>query len=237
MFQNKKILTIIPARGGSKGVPRKNIKLAGGKPLIAWMIEAAKKSKYNDRLILSSNDNEIMRVAQKYGCEVPFVRPEEHAQDDSPSSDVIVHALNEIPAYDYVMLLQPTSPLTITKDIDGCIEFCINLSAKATVSVTEPEKTPYWMFRMGKNKRLKPFLSAKYLNYRRQDLPHAYIPTGAIYIAESKWFLENRSFYSESTKGYVIPRERSLDIDTESDFKLFEFLCNNGKLPTDSKRF
>ncbi len=227
MFKNKKILAIIPARGGSKGVPRKNIKLAGGKPLIAWMIEAAKKSKYIDRLILSSNDNEIINVAKKHGCDVPFVRPEELAQDDSSSSDVIAHALNEIPGYDYVMLLQPTSPLTIIKDIDGCIEFCIDFNAKATISVTEPNKTPYWMFKMGKNNNLKPVLGNKYLHYRRQDLPSTYIPTGAIYIAESIWFLDNRSFYSESTKGYVIPRERTLDIDTEPDFKLFEFLIED----------
>ena len=222
MFENKKILAIIPARGGSKGVPGKNIKPAGGKPLIAWIIKAAKKSRYIDRLILSSDDSGIISVAKKYGCEVPFVRPSNLARDDSSASDVVLHALNEIPGYDYVMLLQPTSPLTITKDIDGCIESCINSKAKSTVSVTEPGKSPYWMFNMGSDNTLIPVHGQEYLNMRRQDLPLVYLPTGAIYMAEFDWFLIHMSFYTDSTKGYFIPIDRSLDIDSELDFKLFE---------------
>jgi len=227
MFNQKKILAVIPARGGSKGVPKKNIKPAGGKPLVAWMIEAAKKSGYIDRLILSSDDDEIIKAAQKYGCEVPFVRPAELAQDKSSASDVILHALNKIPGYDYVMLLQPTSPLTISADIDGCIELCISSNAKSVVSVTEPEKSPYWMFNMGIENKLSSLLGEKYLNKRRQDLPCVYMPTGAIYIAELEWFLKNKSFYSESTAGYEIPIERYLDIDTEFDFKMFEMIRKN----------
>ncbi len=222
MFNQEKILAIIPARGGSKGVLRKNIKPAGGRPLIAWIIEAAKKSRYIDRLILSSDDSDIISVAQQYGCDVPFVRPSDLARDNSSASDVVLHAIDEIPEYDYVMLLQPTSPLTVTKDIDGCIESCINSGAKSTVSVTEPDKSPYWMFNMEKDNRLVPVLEERYLNMRRQDLPLVYIPTGAIYIAQVKWFLKNRSFYGSSTLGFFIPQERSLDIDSELDFKLFE---------------
>ncbi|RLC16082.1 MAG: acylneuraminate cytidylyltransferase family protein [Deltaproteobacteria bacterium] len=227
MFKNKKILAIIPARGGSKGVPGKNIKLAGGKPLIAWIIEAAKSSIYIDRLMLSSDDNQIISVAKNYGCEVPFVRPSDLAQDDSSASDAILHALNEISGYDYVMLLQSTSPLTIVKDIDGCIESCIGSNVKSTISVTEPDKSPYWMFSMGKDKRLAPVLGEKYLRRPRQELPIVYIPTGAIYIAEIEWFLKNKSFYSDSTSGYIIPQDRSLDIDTRLDFKIFETIVNN----------
>jgi len=222
MFKSQTILAIIPARGGSKGVLRKNIKPAGGKPLIGWIVEAAKKSRYIDRLILSSDDSEIINVAKRYGCDVPFVRPSNLAWDGSSVSDVVLHAINEIEGYDYVMLLQPTSPLTVTKDIDGCIESCINSSAKSTVSVTEPDKSPYWMFNMEKDNRLVPVLGEKYFNRRRQDLPLVYIPTGAIYIAETKWFLKNRSFYASSTLGFFIPQERCLDIDSELDFKLFE---------------
>ena len=224
MFKNKKIFAIIPARGGSKGVPRKNIRPAGGKPLIAWMIEAAKKSKYIDRLILSSDDDEIISVAREYKCEVPFVRPAALAQDKSLTSDAIVHALNKISGHDYVMVLQPTSPLTEPKDIDGCIEFCINSKAKSTVSVTEPDKSPYWMFNIDEEKKLVPLLGEKYFNMRRQDLPIIYIPTGAVYIAEINWFLKKRSFYSNSTKGYIISKERSLDIDSELDFNQFEVI-------------
>lgn len=223
MFNQNTILAVIPARGGSKGVFRKNIKPAGGKPLIAWIIETAKKSRYVDRLILSSDDDEIISVSQKYGCEVPFIRPPELAQDDSSVNDVIVHALNEVTGYDFVMLLQPTSPLTLTQDIDGCIEFCIISNAKSIISVTESGKTPYWMFHMDNNSKLQPVLGQEHLDSRRQDLPLAYIPTGAVYMAQSSWFMENRSFYSDITMGYVIPRERSIDIDSELDFKFFEF--------------
>ena len=229
MFQNKKILAIIPARGGSKGVPRKNIRLAGGKPLISWIIEAAQKSVYIDRLIISSDDDEIIQVAQKCGCEVPFIRPYELAQDNSSISDVVLHALNQVPGYDYVMVLQPTSPLTIEDDIDGCIKLCISSGYKSVVSVTEPTKSPYWMFKMGPSNQLEPILGKKYLQKRRQDLPSAYIPTGAVYIAECIWFLQNKSFYSKMTSGYIIPLKRSLDVDTKNDFELFEFYSKKRK--------
>jgi len=226
MFNGKKILAVIPARGGSKGVLRKNIKIAGGKPLIAWMIEAAKKSKYIDRLILSSDDNEIIKVAGSFGCDSPFVRPVEVAQDRSTVADVIIHMLSKISGFDHVMLLQPTSPLIIADDIDGCIEFCIDLNAESVVSVAEPQKNPYWTFTMGEDNRLIPVFGQKYFNRQRQELPLVYMPTGAIYIAQSKWFVENKSFYSDSTSGYLIPKERALDIDSELDFKLFEAIMS-----------
>lgn len=229
MFKKKKILAVIPARGGSKGVPRKNIKFAGGKPLIAWMIEAAKKSEYIDRLILSSDDQEIIETAKSFGCEVPFIRPSELAQDDSASSDTVIHTLNKIPGYDYVMLLQPTSPLTTGEDIDGCIKLCIHSNAKSVVSVTKPDKSPYWMFKMGSHNILEPVLGGKYLQKRRQDLPSIYMPNGAIYIAESHCFLDHKSFYSDSTAGYEMPQERSLDIDSDIDFALFEVVLENIK--------
>ena len=227
MFNGEKILAVIPARGGSKGVPRKNIKIAGGKPLIAWMIDAAKKSKYIDRLILSSDDNEIIKVAGSFGCDSPFVRPTEFAQDRSTVADVIIHALNKLPGYDYVMLLQPTSPLVLAEDIDGCIEFLISSDAEAAVSVCEPGKNPYWTFAMGQDNTLVTVFGEKYFNRQRQELPLVYMPTGAIYIAGTKWFLENKSFYSDSTSGYLIPAERSLDIDSELDFKVFEAIISD----------
>ncbi len=226
MYKEKRILAVIIARGGSKGVPKKNIKIAGGKPLIAWMINAAKKSKYIDRLILSSDDSEIISVVQGLGCEVPFVRPLELAQSKSSVSDVIIHALNKLKDFDYVMLLQPTSPLTIEEDIDGCVDFCINSKAYSVVSVTEPQKNPYWTFVMGDDNNLAPVFEQKFFNMQRQELPVVYTPTGAIYIAQSEWFLKNKSFYSELTKGYFIPKERSLDIDSELDFKVFETIIS-----------
>jgi len=233
MFKEKKILAIIIARGGSKGVPRKNIKIAGGKPLLAWMFEAAKQSKYIDRLILSSDDSEIISVAKKIGCDAPFVRPLEFSQDKSSVSDVVIHALNEIKGFDYVMMLQPTSPLTITEDIDGCIDFFINSKAKSIVSVAEPQKNPYWAFTMEEENKLVPVFGQKYFNQQRQELPMVYIPTGAFYMAQSKWFLENKSFYTDATLGYLIPTERSLDIDSELDFKVFEAIINSSNAYSD----
>lgn len=226
MFNNKKILAVIPARGGSKGVPRKNIKMAAGKPLISWMIQAAKGSFYIDRLIVSSEDREIIDIAWEYGCDIPFVRPSELAGDDSSSVDVILHAIEQISGYDYVMLLQPTSPLTTTSDIDGCIEVCVNSNAPSTVSIAESVKSPHWMFGLDEHNRLSAVMGAEYLNCRRQDLPPSYIPTGAVYIVDTRWFLENKSFYSASTLGYIVPQERSLDIDSEMDFEFFRFLVN-----------
>ncbi len=122
MIDEKKILAVIPARGGSKGVPRKNIRDLAGKPLIAWTIEAAKKSKYIDRLILSSEDPEIIAVAKSYGCEVPFVRKIELAQDDTPGIEVVLDAVQRCLGYTHVLLLQPTSPFRTHKHIDDLIE-------------------------------------------------------------------------------------------------------------------
>ena len=171
MFRQKKILAVIPARGGSKGVPRKNIRPAGGKPLIAWMIAAAKGSGYIDRLILSSDDTEIIETAKKFNCDVPFIRPAELARDDSSASDVILHALENIPGFDYVMLLQPTSPLTQSRDIDNCIASCISSQVPAAVSVTTPGKNPYWMFRMEKGDALVPLHGKSYLAAAKTKTP------------------------------------------------------------------
>jgi CMP-N,N'-diacetyllegionaminic acid synthase len=132
MIGERKVLGLIPARGGSKGVARKNIREVRGKPLIAWTIEEARRSIYLDRLVLSSEDTEIMEIARSFGCEVPFRRPEELAADDTPGIDPVLHALRELPGFDYVALLQPTSPLRTAEDIDGCIERCV---AKRRASV------------------------------------------------------------------------------------------------------
>ena len=121
MIEGKKVLAVIPARGGSNGVPRKNIIDVGGKPLIAWTIEEARKSKYIDRLILSSDDREIIEIAKRWGCEVPFEQPAEMARDGTPGIAPVLHAIEMLPDYDYVVLLQPTSPLRQVEDVDGCI--------------------------------------------------------------------------------------------------------------------
>lgn len=222
MIDGKKVLAVIPARGGSKGLPRKNILEVGGKPLIAWTIDAGRQSKYIDRLILSSEDPEIIEVARRHGCDVPFVRPVELALDTTPGIEVILHAATALPGYDFIVLLQPTSPLRTVEDIDGCIEQCVRNHAGSCVTVAEAESSPYWMFFLGANKQLNPVMGdLKSANTRRQDLPLAYSLNGAVYVNATSWLFERRAFVGEDTIGYVMPRSRSLDIDTKMDLVVF----------------
>jgi N-acylneuraminate cytidylyltransferase len=224
MINGKKVLGVIPARGGSKGVPRKNIRIVGDKPLIAWTIEEAKKSRYLDRLIVSSEDAEIIRMSEQWGCEAPFERPAALATDNISGVDPVLHSLQELPGYDYVVLLQPTSPLRSVEDIDGCIDKCISTNAKSCVSVTEPENNPYWMYLLGAEGKMKPLIETEDLVLRRQDLPKVYALNGAVYVAENEWLMRERSFLAGEPLGYEMPQERSLDIDTELDLKVFEAL-------------
>lgn len=225
MIQGRRVLAIIPARGGSKGVPRKNIRPLAGKPLIVWAIDEAKKSAYIDRLIVSSEDTEIIDTAREYGCEVPFVRPAELAADETPGIDPVLHALDALPEqYDLVVLLQPTSPLRTVEDIDGCIRQCVEDNAPFCVSVTEVDKHPFWMFTLPENHVLQPLLTADSAmrGRRRQDLPPVYVLNGAVYVADVRHLQQHRTFVTAGTAGYAMPRERSADIDTETDF----FTCD-----------
>ncbi len=226
MIEGKTVLAIMPARGGSKGIPRKNLREVGGKPLIAWTIEEAQKSRYVDRLILSSEDDEIIQVAKNWGCEVPFKRPVELAQDDTPGIAPILNALEVLPKYDYVTLLQPTSPLRQADDIDSCLEKCLTTDAKACVSVTEVTENPYWMYTLQENGAMHQLVQTNDFFYRRQDLPKVYKLNGAIYVAESEWLQKSRSFLSCETMAYIMPVWRSVDIDSESDISNLEIFLN-----------
>lgn len=221
---NPKILAIIPARGGSKGVPRKNIRSLAGKPLIAWSIEEAKKSKYISKVILTSEDDEIIEIAKQYGCDVPFKRPVELAQDETSSMDTIVHAITAIGSdlHDYIVLLQPTSPLRTVQDIDGCIEMVLSQYADFCVSVTEPSKSPYWMYKVSEDGVMQPVVEQKEIATRRQDIPTVYSLNGAVYVAKVEKLLQEKSFLTPNTKAYIMPQERSFDIDTELDFIICE---------------
>ena len=226
MIADNKVIAIIPARGGSKGVPGKNIVRIGSKPLIAWTIEAANKSKYIDRLILSSDDETIMATAREYGCEVPFRREPRLASDDSPSLDVVFDALERCPGYDWVVVLQPTSPLRTAEDIDIALERCVELKAPACVSVCEAEQSPYWMYTLHDGHHLIPLLPPLGAT-RRQDLPPVYVLNGATYVADAVWLLNNRNFLTTETVAYVMPIERSLDIDTEADVSRLKAIIGN----------
>lgn len=229
MINEKKVLAVIPARGGSKGVPQKNIKSLAGKPLVAWTIEEAMKSRYLDNVILSSDDDKIIAIAKQWGCEVPYKRPERLAMDDTPGILPILHAIEKLPGYDYVVVLQPTSPLRITEDIDRCLEMIQTTKAPSVVSVTEVEKSPYWMFQFGEGSKLAP-LMGNTGGYRRQDLPKVYALNGAVYVGEITRLIESKSFLTDETVGYVMPSNRSLDIDSLLDFQICEFLMVADKI-------
>lgn len=221
-----KILGLIPARGGSKGIPRKNIKPIAGKPLIAWTIEAALKSSQLSTVVVSTEDSEIGEVARLYGALTPFVRPSKLAQDDTPGIDPVLHALSAMPEFDAVVLLQPTSPLRTSADIDDFVSFALNKNASCVMSVTEADKHPYWMYSLEEGV-LRPVVAVREYT-RRQDLPPVYAANGALYFARSGWLKQNRTFISPETMGFVMPRERSLDIDTIVDWKLAEMLLRSG---------
>ena len=224
MINGKSVLAIIPARGGSKGVPRKNVKILAGKPLISWTIEEAKKSKYIDRLILSSDDEEIIRVAKRWGCEVPFVRPKELAQDDTPGIEPVLHALSELTGYKFVLLLQPTSPFRTVEDIDVAIEACLKNNADTCVSVSKVEKSPYWMYEVDEYKVMKPLLNPEQIYNSRQLLPTIYSLNGAIYLSSCDWLRKDKRFINDKTFPYIMPVNRSIDIDSELDFIVAECL-------------
>ncbi len=218
-----KILAVIPARGGSKGVLRKNIRDLAGKPLLAWTIEEANKSHYIDHVILSSEDMEIIEVAKQYGCDVPFVRPIELAQDDTPGIEPVIHAIKQCPGYEYVVILQPTSPLRTAEQIDECIAYMLEKQADFCVSVTEPDHSPYWMYTLNEG-AMEPLIPQTQTIARRQDLPKVYALNGAIYVGRTENILIEQTFLTSKTKGYVMPTMNSLDIDTALDFQICSIL-------------
>jgi N-acylneuraminate cytidylyltransferase len=235
MIGGKSVLGLITARGGSKGVPGKNIFVVKGRPLIQWSIDAARQSRYIDRLVLSSDDPAIMEAAKSAGCDVPFRREAALATDEASSTDVVVDALGRVPGYDIVVLLQPTSPLRIAADIDGAIELLVSSGAGACVTVREADDHPYWVFRLDDGGRLSRFAEpAGGMPQQRQDLPPAWSLNGAVYVADCSWFLQNRTFLSPATVGYPMPADRSLDIDTQADLQLLQRIVRenaNGSLP------
>lgn len=214
---------LIPARGGSKGIPRKNIKAIAGKPLIAWAIEAALRSPLLDAVVVSTEDEEIAEVARRAGAQVPFMRPAALAADDTPGLDPVLHALDQLPQFDAVLLLQPTSPMRTTEDIDACLRLAAERGAPSVVSVTEPDAHPYWTYRIGSDQRLVRLIDNVSVT-RRQDLPQVGALNGALYFARADWLKTNRGLVGPDTLAYVMPRERSVDLDTPLDWKIAELL-------------
>ena len=223
------VISIITARGGSKGIPRKNIKLLKDHPLIYYSITASKQSKFIKNTYVTTEDKEIAKISLKYGSEI-IKRPKELAKDNTSSVDTILHALNyledknKLP--DFFVLLQPTSPLRTTEDINNSIRLFINNDCDALISVSELNHSSLMNFKI-ENNFLVANCDESFLNRRRQDLPKYYCPNGAIYIITPESIRKNRTFIPKKTIPYVMPKERSVDLDTPFDFKLAEFILEN----------
>jgi CMP-N,N'-diacetyllegionaminic acid synthase len=226
MYKGRSIIALIPARAGSKGLPGKNIKQLLGKPLIAWSIGHAKKSKYVDKVIVSTDSRDIAKIALKYGAETPFIRPKTLATDKAKGIDVVTHAINRLEAdgekIDLLVLLQPTSPLRAPEDVDEAVELLFRKKARAVVSVCETEHHPYWCNTLPKNRSMKDFMRKAASNTNRQELPVFYRLNGAIYIATRDYIVKNNGFIGRDAYAYVMEAERSIDIDNELDLVFAE---------------
>lgn len=215
------ILAIIPARGGSKKLPKKNIKILFGKPLISWTITSAKQSSMIDKVVVSTDDEEIAKVSKEYGGEVPFMRPGSLAKDDTPTILPILYTLQYMKEYETVIVLQPTSPLRTTYDINNSIQKYLNYKARGCVSITSSSKPSSWFCHLKKGERIR---FKQKIAARRQDEEHPYYLNGAIYIANIKWVLTFEKLFENGFLGYQMPIERSIDIDTEFDLLFAEYI-------------
>lgn len=226
MYKNKKILAVIPARGGSKGVPFKNIIEVGGKPLIKYSIDCAKESKYIDRTIISTDSIEIKRIAKICGGDVPFLRPKELAQDTSKTIDCLVHAVNWLKErgeeYDYLILLQNTVPLRKGWQIDESIEKLFNSNERSLVSVTEVDEHPILMRTLNEDGTVKNLLNMN-STVRRQDFPKFYKVDGAIYIQKLDEYFNLETSLNDGKLAYILDRKYSTDIDSYLDIKVIEY--------------
>ncbi|MDK2821914.1 MAG: hypothetical protein PWP31_1879 [Clostridia bacterium] len=231
MVRNGKVLAIIPARGGSKRLPEKNLLNLAGKPLISWTIEAAKESKYIDKIVVSSDDEKILDVAERYNVYV-IKRPEELATDSAKTIDVVKHAISILEKnFQYVLLLQPTSPLRKSRQIDEAFELLIKKDADAVISVSPVDHPVQWCNALPEDLSMKNFLNSEVMDKRSQDLPVYYRLNGAIYIAKTEKLIQQNSFFlKDNVFAYIMDRESSIDIDDWIDFRLAEVLIERGRV-------
>jgi len=235
MINAKKILGLIPARGGSKRLPGKNVRLLNGVPLIELTIHMSHRSRYIDKTIVSTDSAEITEIAQSCGAEVPFSRPESLSMDTSTSVDVAIHALNLLQSggqcFDYLLLLQPTSPLRTEEHIDQAIELLVEKEADAVVGVTELENTAEWSGPLEKDLQV-PWLATRELHHRSCEVRQKVKINGAIYLIDSKKLMEERTFFlKEKIYGLMMEKDASWDIDTKLDFDIAEFLMERRNYP------
>ncbi|MCO6509301.1 MAG: acylneuraminate cytidylyltransferase family protein [Aridibacter famidurans] len=228
-----KVLGLIPARGGSKGVPRKNIRLLNGKPLLAYTAASAFGSELLSRVVLSTEDEEIAEVGRSVGLDVPFLRPAELAEDTTPTLPVVRHALRQLEdlgeRFEAVCLLQPTNPLRRAEDIDACIRLLESSGADSVVSVLRvpSEYNPSWVYRKSENGELFLSTGESEPPARRQDLPAAFHRDGTIYVTRTEVINTAGSLYGRSIVGYEMKAEFSVNIDTQSDWEQAEALVTS----------
>jgi CMP-N-acetylneuraminic acid synthetase len=227
-----RVVAVITARGGSKGIPGKNIAKVGGKPLIAWTIDAALSSSTLSRVLVSTDSREIAQVAVDCGAEVPFIRPAELATDEAPHIAVLEHAVQWLaeeshPLPDYLMTLQPTSPLRTASDIDRAVGIAEAHEAMAVVSVCETGHHPYLAKTVTQEGTLTDFIRKDVESLRRQDLPPVYALNGAIYLNRTESIRKDRTLLPKGTYAYIMPPERSLDIDAPWDLYLADLVLRD----------
>lgn len=228
MYKKNYIVGIIPARGGSKGIKNKNIKLLLGKPLIAYTIEAALESRVFDRVIVSTDSLKIKRVAQRYGAQAPFLRPKHLAKDNAPTIPALRHAIRFLEQKtgfrpDLIVILQPTSPLRKPEHIKEALDKFLSTKSDSVVSVCEERYSPYSMAKLVKNK-VQPFLKESSRYTRRQDLPVVYRFNGAVYVTRTDIIMKRDDIVTKNTAAIIMGYEESVDIDTGLDFQLAELL-------------
>lgn len=241
-----RVLGIIPARGGSKGVPRKNIRSLGGKPLLAYTVESALSSKLLTHTVLSTDDAEIAEVGRSLGLEVPFMRPRELALDETPTFPVVLHALAAMEAvgekFDAVCLLQPTNPLRKSSDIDTCIRLLETSGADSVVSILPVPDTfnPKWVYWRSPDGKMELASGDLEPVSRRQELPQAFHRDGSIYVTRRNVLFEQGNLYGIDVRGYEMDADRSVNIDTQDDWESAEILVHKntvglGSISTDLK--
>lgn len=219
------VLGLIPAKGGSTRLAKKNTRLLGDKPLLAWAAEAARESGAIDRLVLSTEDKDVAEIARAWHVDVPFMRPAALAKDPAGVVDTALHALEALEAeghhYKTLIILLPTCPLRNAEDIQGAYDLFVRMNRPFVMSVSEFNHTPLAALQQSEDGRLNPYMP-EYFGRKSQDLPPAYRPNGAIHVLDVEAFKRERSYLAEPLVGYVMPRERSIDIDTLEDLRIAE---------------
>ncbi len=235
-MKQAKMMAIIPARGGSKGLPRKNLRPLGGIPLIAWTIKAAKESQLIDFVVVTSDDPEILDIAQQFGADHLISRPKFLASDNATTIQVVDHVFELLPPPKTFVLLQPTSPLRSSAVLNHAIDFFIENNALSLVSVTESSESPYWTFLI-QNQSLVPVIPTLKMPNLRQQIPKTFVLNGAIYISDTQLFLKIRKFVSEYSLPYIMEKQISIDIDSLEDFEAASIILERQHLDIQIEKY